>query len=188
MGEFSLGVYLSLCGLSIEDVEMVNLNPSGIVKAMIDGKIDAALTWEPNIYNIQKRLRGETIILPAQIEDRFYFILICKDGWIKSNPATVGRLLRALVQAERYVKDNREKVEEIAKNRFHSDLDYVKYILPKNTFFVGLPQTLLIRMEDQARWRIKNNLTTAQEVPNYLDCIYTDALENVKPEGLTIFR
>jgi NitT/TauT family transport system substrate-binding protein len=47
---------------------------------------------------------------------------------------------------------------------------------------------MLIAFEDQARWRIKNKLTEATEVPNYLDYIYTDALEKVKPGAIGIIR
>jgi hypothetical protein len=34
----------------------------------------------------------------------------------------------------------------------------------------------------------KNNLTDATKVPNYLDYIYFDALEEVKPEVVTIIH
>jgi NitT/TauT family transport system substrate-binding protein len=47
---------------------------------------------------------------------------------------------------------------------------------------------MLITMEDQARWRMGNNLTDKTEVPNYLDYIYIDALEEVKPEAIGIIR
>jgi NitT/TauT family transport system substrate-binding protein len=47
---------------------------------------------------------------------------------------------------------------------------------------------MLILLEDQARWRIEQGLTDATEVPNYLSFIYLDALEEVKPEAVTIIR
>ena len=43
-------------------------------------------------------------------------------------------------------------------------------------------------MEDEARWRIENNMTAATEIPSYLDYVYLDALEEVKPEAVTIIR
>jgi len=46
----------------------------------------------------------------------------------------------------------------------------------------------LTLFEDQARWSIENNLTSASKIPNYLDFIYLDALEAVKPEVVTIIR
>jgi len=61
-------------------------------------------------------------------------------------------------------------------------------ILPEQEFTIILPQALIVAMEDQARWRIKNKLTEATQVLNYLDYIYFDALEEVKPEAVTIIR
>ncbi len=43
-------------------------------------------------------------------------------------------------------------------------------------------------MEDEARWAMKEGLTDKKEVPNYLDFIFMDALELVKPEAVTIIR
>ncbi|MEE9594876.1 MAG: hypothetical protein V3V92_05695, partial [Candidatus Hydrothermarchaeales archaeon] len=59
---------------------------------------------------------------------------------------------------------------------------------PKQEYAVKLPQAMLILFEDQARWRIKNNLTDKTRVPNYLDYIYLDALEEVKPGAVTIIH
>ncbi len=53
---------------------------------------------------------------------------------------------------------------------------------------VALDQELLISMEDKARWVIENKLTDAKKVPNYLNFIYFDALEAVKPERISIIR
>ena len=58
----------------------------------------------------------------------------------------------------------------------------------EGTFDLFLDQSLIATLEDQARWAIKNNLTNATKIPNYLDYIYIDALEAVKPEAVTIIR
>ncbi|MDB9702585.1 NrtA/SsuA/CpmA family ABC transporter substrate-binding protein [Rhodospirillales bacterium] len=44
-GEFFLGEYLSIHGISITDVELVDLRPPAIVESMVEGTIDAAITW-----------------------------------------------------------------------------------------------------------------------------------------------
>jgi NitT/TauT family transport system substrate-binding protein len=43
-------------------------------------------------------------------------------------------------------------------------------------------------MEDEARWMIKNNLTTEKTVPDFLKYIYIDGLKAVKPEAVNIIR
>ncbi|KKL10671.1 hypothetical protein LCGC14_2553500, partial [marine sediment metagenome] len=93
-----------------------------------------------------------------------------------------------LVQAEEYTKRNNELASRIISERFQVDAQDMQVFWPNHRFEVALPQALLIAMEDEARWRIENNLTAATEIPSYLDYIYLDALEEVKPEAVTIIR
>ncbi len=53
-------------------------------------------------------------------------------------------------------------------------------------FRLFLDQSLLTSMEDEARWAIRNRLTDADTIPNYLDFIHTAALKAVKPGAVGI--
>jgi len=184
--EFLLGVFLIFNALSYEDVELVDLKSSEIVEAISNGDIDATFTWDPYLYNIKEEL-GDNAISWTGGQD-FYFVLITKEDWIENNPAAAQRFMKSLLEAEDYIKDNSEESKEFVKDRFDYESDYMDYSWPKQEFAVILEQAMLIAFEDQARWRIKNKLTEATEVPNYLDYIYLDALEKVKPEAIGIIR
>ena len=96
--------------------------------------------------------------------------------------------MKSILEAEDYTKDNSEESKEFAKDRFDYDSDYMDHSWPKQEFTVTLSQAMLMTFEDQARWRIENGLTDATEIPNYLDYIYMDALEEVDPGAITIIR
>jgi len=115
-------------------------------------------------------------------------MLLAKEDWIENNPAAAERFMKSLLEAEDYIKDNPEESREFVKDRFDYESDYIEYSWPKQEFAVVLEQAMLITMRDQSRWAIKNNLTDATEVPNYLDYIYIDALEEVKPEAVGIIH
>ena len=53
-------------------------------------------------------------------------------------------------------------------------------------FALFLDQSILTSMEDEARWAIRNRLTEATKVPNYLHYLHTDALMAVKPDAVLI--
>ncbi len=184
--EFLLGVFLIFNALSYEDVKLVDLKPSEIVEAISNGDIDATFTWDPYLYNIKKELGDNAISWPGGQD--FYFVLITKRDWIENNPAAAERFIKSVLEAEDYIKDNSEESKEFVKDRFDYESDYMDYSWPKQEFAVILEQAMLIAFEDQARWRIKNNLTEATEVPNYLDYVYMDALEKVKPGAIGIIR
>ncbi len=173
-------------GLSIDDVELVDLNPSGIVEAVINGDVDAGVTWDPNVYNMKEEL-GDNAVSWSVVES-FYFVLLTKEDWIENNPAAAKRFMKSVLEAEDYIKDNSEESKEFIKNRFDYESSYIDYSWPNQEFAVMLEQAMLITFEDQTRWRINQGLTDATEVPNYLDYIYIDALEEVKPEAIGIIR
>ncbi len=185
-GEFSFRKFITFNGLSQKDVELVDLKPSEIVEAVVNGDIDAGFTWDPNVYNMKQALGDNAISWSGPSE--FYFVVLTKKDWIENNLAAAQRFMKSLLGAEDYIKDNSEESKEFVKNRFDYESDYIDYSWPKQEFAVILEQAMLIAFEDQARWRIGNNLTEATEVPNYLDYIYMDALEEVKSEAVGIIR
>jgi NitT/TauT family transport system substrate-binding protein len=184
--EFALGVFLIFNALSYEDVELVDLKPSEIVEAISNGDIDATFTWDPYLYSIKGELGDNAISWPGGQD--FYFVLITKEDWVENNSAAAERFMKSLLEAEDYIKGNSEEAKEFVKDRFDYGSDYMDYSWPKQEFAVILEQAMLIAFEDQARWRIDNNLTDATRVLNYLDYIYLDALEKVKPEAIGIIR
>ena len=188
VGEFFLGTFLIFHGLSVQDVQVIDLTPSEIVDAVVNGDIDAGLTWEPNIFKVKSRLGADVISWPGQSGQDFYFILLTKEEFIEENPQVIERFLQALIRAEEFVKENEAEVKKLFATMFGYESSYIDYSWQRHDFTVVLPQALIVAMEDQARWRIKNKLTEATEIPNYLDYIYLDALEEVKPEAIGIIR
>jgi len=184
--EFQLGVFLTLNGLSQQDVELVDLKPSEMLEAISNGDVDAVFVWNPYLYNIKKKL-GENIVSWHGGDD-FYFVLLTKEDWIEHNPAAAERFMKSLLDAEDYIKNNSEESKEFVKDRFDYESDYIDSSWPNQEFTVIIEQAMLIQFESQARWNIEQGLTDATEVPNYLDYIYMNTLEAIKPEAVTIFH
>jgi NitT/TauT family transport system substrate-binding protein len=188
VGEFFLGTFLVFNGLSLNDIEIVDLKPKDMTDALLNGDVDAVLTWPPNTFDIKNRLKDKVISWSGQSGQKYNMILIAKEKFIEDNPKAIERFLKSIIRAEEYVKNNNKEAKDFIAKKYNYESLYIDDAWPKHNFVVELPQALLIMMEDQARWRIENKLTDATEVPNYLDYIYFDALEEVKPEGVTIIR
>jgi len=185
-GEYDLGVFLTLNGISIDDIEIVDLKPSEIVKSVVSGEIDAGFTWEPNLYSAKNQLGDNAIILKANIPP-FNFVLLSKKEWLDNNPDVAKRFIKALMQAEGFIKEHEQEAKQFMKKRFNYEQDYTNSAWQDHDFFVQLPQALLIKFENIALWRIENNLSQG-DMPNYLDYIYFDALEEIKPDAVRIMR
>jgi NitT/TauT family transport system substrate-binding protein len=96
--------------------------------------------------------------------------------------------LRALLQTESFVKNNGSEAIDLISQDLQLDRGYLDKTWEESQFKLILNQDLIVTMEYEARWVIESGSVETIEVPNYLDYIYYDALEEVKPEAVGIIR
>lgn len=187
-GEFFLGRYLTLVDLTPSEVAIVDLRPSEIQSKLEDGDIDAAVIFEPHAYAIQKKIGANALMWSSQGGHKTFAIVYSRDSFVRNNSSVVDRYMAALKESEDYVRSRPSEAKAIIARNLGYGLDYLDYVWPKFDFTLSLDQELLLTMEDEARWAIENGLTDATDVPNYLQSIFFDPLEKIKPESITIIH
>ena len=187
-GEFFLGRYLTINGLSLNSVETVDLKPADIAASLVSGEIDAGLTWEPFVHRAQSALGDNVLELPDQEGLFYYFMLVSSADWIHDNLDRAKAIMRALVRAEQLVIEQDSHVKKLIRDRFGFDEAYVDHLWPLHNLRVSLPQDLLFLMEEQAEWRIRSGLTDRESVPNYLDLIDGGPIRATKPSAVGIVQ
>jgi len=190
-GHFFLGLFLIHSGLQLSEIETIDIEASELPQALADGRVDAISTWEPHIWNAKKLLGENAVRLQPRggakiFREDFYFVP--NRNFMENNPETLKRFLKAIEKGEEFIQKNKEEAMNIVSQRLKLDKEFVVSIWDDFEFQLILDQAIIITLEDEARWAIDNNLTDATEVPNYLDYIYFDALEEIKPEAVTIIR
>lgn len=188
IGEFYLGRFLTLHGVSMQDVTLVDMPPSEYVQALTNGSVDALIVVNTFIDQIQERLANNTVLWSAQSSQNGYYVIACRNDWAVSHRDQINRLLKSLSQSEDYVISHPAEAKAIVQKRLNYDNSYIASIWPEHKFSLSLDQSLILAMEDEARWMINNNLTTEENVPDFLDYIYADGLEAIKPESVNIIR
>jgi NitT/TauT family transport system substrate-binding protein len=123
-----------------------------------------------------------------QGEQRLSTLLYGTSDLTKQRPEIIERYLRSLVQAEDYIRQHNDEARDIVGKYLHYEEPYMTTVWSHINYDVSLDQDLLITMEDQARWAIENKLTTATTIPDFLEFMYFDGLEAVKPDGITVVR
>ncbi len=187
-GEFFLGTFLTLNNLSFEDIEVADLRPKEIVKAMLQGEIDGCHIWQPYVLKIKKGLETNYVSWPGQSGQDYYFVLLSKQQWLGSHRSDTELFIKALIKAEFFAKKNNSKAKTFYSSISGLRAEALDAKWSGMDLTVSLPQALLIVLEGQARWNIEKERTKAKEVPNYLEYIYFDALENVRPQAVTIIK
>jgi len=190
-GHFFLGLFLTHSGLRFSEIETIDIEASELPQALIEGRVDAICAWEPHILNAKKLLGENAAVLEptggAKIfREDFYFVP--SRNFLENNPETLKRFLKAIEKGEEFIQKNKGEAINIVSQRLQVNKELVVSVWGGFEFRLFLDQAILMTLEDEARWAIKNDLTTATEVPNYLDYIYMDALEQVKPDAVTIIR
>jgi ABC-type nitrate/sulfonate/bicarbonate transport system substrate-binding protein len=187
-GHFYLNNFLDYNGLTDSDVDGIDLNASELPQALADGRVDAISTWEPHIVNAMKILGEKALFLPGEsiFREDFYFVVL--KSFIKDNPESLKMFLGAIEKGENFIHENKEEAITIVSERLKIDKETTATVWEDFDFQLILDQSIFTSLEVEARWAIREGMTEKREVPNYLDFIYIDALEDVNPESVTIIR
>lgn len=112
--EMILNLTLEEAGLTRDDVELIDMDASSIVTAMISGSIDAAATWSPSTITIKNELGDNVVMLSnnerytAEVPSIASFVV--SPAYAEENQELLVRVLRALFKGNDYKVDNLEEV------------------------------------------------------------------------------
>jgi len=189
IAHFYLGRFLNLNSLNIQDVTLVDLKtPMEWVNAVVNGSIDAVATAQPYANSAKDGLGASAVVWSVQSSQPLYTQAIATDEWITKNPELVTRFLKSLLQAEEFAVNHPAEAKAIVKKQMNFTDAYMETVWGQNQFSLSLEQSMILAMEDEARWLIRENLTNATVIPNFLSYIYLDGLDSVKPEAVNIIR
>ena len=183
---FFLDSFLTAAGLRHQDIIPVEIKPEDMLNAIQTRQVDAVSTWNYPLTQIKQTLGDNGVLFLDREIYTETFNVAAQQDFVKKNPEIVRRFLRALLKAEHFVKTNREEAQSILSASTKTDLNLIKEVWDAFNYQLNLDQALVITLEDETRWAIRNHLVEQTTVPNYLDYIHTDGLMSVKPEAVRI--
>jgi NitT/TauT family transport system substrate-binding protein len=183
--EYTTGRFLNFAGLSVKDVTLVNLKPSDLEGALASGEVDAVMAFDPLMFTIKANLGDQVVSWPAQEGHRSFWALVALAAEIQKKPGVMVKLLRALAQAQRLMASRPEEGRAMI-TRWIKLPQTVNYGVSQTKYELSLDQTMLLTMEDEARWLIQNRRTQRTQVPNYLNYLYPEALLRVDPKAVRL--
>ncbi len=187
-GEYFLDTVLLLHGVPRESIKTVNLEPGRMYDALTKKEVDAIATWNPQMYKSQKRLGGNASVFYADGLYTPFFIISAGKQYVNAKPETIEKTVRALVRASDYIRNNMEESNMIASRHIKMDKTLIRELSSTYYYFVTLDQALVLTLENQFEWALKNKMTERRTAANFLDFVYTGALSVVKPESMSIIQ
>jgi len=187
-GEYFLDTVLLLNGVSRDQIETINVKPKKMFDVLMKGDVDAIATWNPQMSQALKALGEKGVAFYAEGLYSPAFVISAKKEYVRKNPETVQRVLRALIKASDFIQKDPGASHTIVAGHLGIGKDLLDELSSTYRFKITLDQSLLSTLEAQCQWAIKNGLTDSKEVPNFMDFICTDPLESIQPEAVRIIR
>lgn len=189
VAHFHLGRFLNLNGLKIEDVELVDVKtPDEWVNAVAKGDIDAIATAQPYAKAARDAAGANAVYWQAQSSQPVFGLIVSREDWVSENPGLVERFLKSLAQAEEWLNRHEAEARGVIQERLELEPAYMDTVWEQNRFALSLDQSLVLALEDEARWMIANKLTTETQVPDFLEYIHEGPLRALRPESVNIIR
>jgi ABC-type nitrate/sulfonate/bicarbonate transport system substrate-binding protein len=112
--EFFAARALASVGMTLKDVEMVNLGPADLLSAVVRGDIAAASWWQPFGWKAEEASGGK---VQSLIKGKGFYTLWCpisaRRKFVEEHPAETVKVLRALRDAAKWLNDT--PIDEKAK-------------------------------------------------------------------------
>ncbi len=167
---FGLSKFLRTNGLSMKDIEFVNLQVLGLPNAIVKGDIDAYAAWEMHVYNGQKGLGSNGVVFVVdKAVYREYQNVYGKKDWLSKNPEVIKGFLRALIKAEKYISENPAEAFAITAKETGFSKEALNSVKDDYKIWVGLDiEHWLKQAEEEGQW-INSQKPEAERkpLPNY---------------------
>jgi NitT/TauT family transport system substrate-binding protein len=186
--DFFLDSMLTANGLTRQEIQPVALKPEEMQDAIMTKKVDAVSTWNYPLTQIKRRLGPDGMVFyDREIYTETFNIAVQQD-FVRKNPETVKRFLSAMIKAEDFVAKNPDEAQAIMSVATKIDKGLIREVWDAFNYHVVLDQALLITLEDETRWAMKNKLADQAVMPDYMSYIHLDSLKAVKPDAIRMNR
>ncbi|MDO8915829.1 MAG: ABC transporter substrate-binding protein [Coriobacteriia bacterium] len=180
---FMLSRLLEESDVPSASVTVVELGSGELAQSLMDGQVDAIMTWRPIATADRALLEGRVDLMPMTGVGDTWSLLALRPETISGRATAVKGLLSALTDAQRWAEVNPEKAVKLARASF-KQADAYPEGWPAAALYVDLSQTCVVRLEEEAKWIA----TTTGRTPlaAMRDLVETAPLAGVGPDLVTV--
>jgi ABC-type nitrate/sulfonate/bicarbonate transport system substrate-binding protein len=170
-----------------DKIKVLYVSSQEMVPALLRGDVDAYFTWEPWLGKGVETVAGSKVLSRGgQVTgyDLLVFSYITEE--MAKNRDLATRFVRALVDTERFIKDNRDQATAIVAKGFRLDPKLTAEYMTMITFHVNLEERWMESLRRAGQWMLSNKLIERE--PDYGPFVVSEFLEAVAPERVTMKR
>ncbi len=149
---FFLDRALMANGVDPADVEHAYSGAEELAAALAAGKVDALSMREPVVSQAVALLGANAVVLDAPWVYAQFELLVADRTFAENHPDEMKRVLRALINAERFMFEQPRATEAIVAAALKISPEAARRVMEQSSNRLRLPQALLPLMEEQLRW------------------------------------
>jgi NitT/TauT family transport system substrate-binding protein len=186
---YFLYLFLQNAGLTVNDVDMVNLKPPDMVISLVKGDVDAFASWRPQPDNAKKEM-GDGAIFLTQPDPPIFeslYLIVGMQELVNANPDTYERFMEAMVMADEYAASNPEGTMACVATASEVDVESAESLMAGYNFKIWLDKSMIEGSEKRAIFQLENDLAPeGAEMPDFRKFIAEGPLEAVDPDRVSL--
>lgn len=184
-GEFFLHLLLTSFDIADTEVQTVNVPIIGMTDALREGRVDAAVTWNPYLHAAQKAFDpAEIRVFRSDVYAEMSLVVGPREVVQRKQEAVV-RFLRALSRAQDEVISRPRDARLAAARNYPMPSDLEGAIWRDFSPDLGLSHVLLLTLEQEAGW-MRDTGAFQGPIPAFRRHILDEYLRAVRPEAVTL--
>ncbi|MHB8988993.1 MAG: ABC transporter substrate-binding protein [Desulfobulbia bacterium] len=189
LSQLFLDLFMMKHGLAQNEVVRVFMEPEAFQSALAKGEIDGFSMTNRMINAAATALGDKSVVFAEPGLNPILGILSTRPD-IPLNLQATPRLLRALIRAEQFVKNDPATAKELVGKENRISPREIECLWARTTIDVALPNFLFVHLEDQYRWQVERGGSQGLRggMPNYLDLVLPEYLRAIKPDAVSVFK
>ncbi len=185
--EFFFETFLLRHGIPGNRLTVVDLRPDEYSKGIMEGTLDAIVTAIPRAPRLKRALGEKGFLFYGEGFYSETYNLVTTRRFAETEGKTVRQILKALYRAERFALAEPAAAQAIVARAIGEEANNLRGYWPDLQLRVSLNQALVTNLEHQARWAIRNKLTTVTSPPDFTGWIAEKFLREIAPERVTLY-
>ena len=135
VSHFLLTMGLNKNGMTLKDVQVVNLSAGDAAAAFMAGRVDAAVVWNPWVNTIQTSGKGKPLFTSKDVPGLVPDLLVVQEKSLKAKRKDFVGMVKAWYDVEAFLRSNPDEAAKIMSKVVGMDAKEYKVFLPGTKFF-----------------------------------------------------
>ena len=165
--------FLGTAGLSIDDIELVNISAGDAATVLANHEVDAVSIWEPNVTRLVDSGVAKIIAEGTDVGLAGTNTIVARKAFAEANPEIVSVVLEQYARAAAAIDTLDEETWAKVAEDLSLDVEQVKSILPKYNFSVVITQEDIDALNDTIAFLVGiDAITEAYDIGDYCNGTY----------------